>query len=67
MRAGDVDILVEKRESVDIFARALADFPCISPPTWMSDARQYYTAFNINGVQVEVSTVEWETDSDSRL
>lgn len=67
MRAGDVDILVEKRESVDIFARALADFPCISPPTWMSDARQYYTTFNINDVQVEVSTVEWETDSDSRL
>ncbi|MGH2376161.1 MAG: hypothetical protein ACRDIC_22185 [bacterium] len=66
LRAGDVDILVPKRESVDLFARALSEFPCVRPPTWLPEARQYYTAFNIHGVQVEASTVERKTDSHYR-
>lgn len=35
-------------------------------PLGCQKARQYYTAFNIHGVQVEASTVEWETDSHYR-
>ncbi len=64
LRAGDIDILMEKREGVDIFSRALPAFPCLKPPTWLPDARQYYAAFQVNGVKVEASTVERPTDSD---
>jgi len=62
--AKDIDILVEKREAVDKVAHALERFPCIKPPIWMPDARQYYTAFEIQGTLVEISTVERETNSD---
>ena len=63
--AGDVDILVKERESVDLFGFALQPvFKCLTPPTYLSEARQYYAAYEVAGVEVGVSTVEWETDSD---
>lgn len=61
---GDIDLLVKERPAVEAFAVALGEFRCITPPTWLADARQYIAEFDVNGVEVGVSTVEWETDSD---
>jgi hypothetical protein len=62
--AGDVDILVKERESVDAFGAALASFKCLFSPAWMPEARQYYAEYEVNGVGVGISTVEVETESD---
>jgi hypothetical protein len=62
--AGDVDILLRERSSVDTFAAALSDLPVRTPPTLLEEARQYFAAYDVGGVPVEASTVEWETDSD---
>lgn len=62
--AGDIDILVKDREAVDVFSDALACFKCLYPPTFLEHAKQYYVEFEINGVDVGISTVEIETDLD---
>ena len=61
--AGDVDLVMQQRAGVDAFSSALTAFPCVSPPTFIPEGKQYYTAYDIHGVQVEASTVEWESDS----
>lgn len=53
----DVDFLMPTRSDVDTFARALAAYRCLSPPTWMPCCVQYYAAFEVGGVQVDASTV----------
>ncbi len=62
--AGDVDILVKTRPEVDAFAASCADLPCLTPPTYLAQARQYYAAYDFHGVEVGISTVEGEADSD---
>jgi hypothetical protein len=62
--AGDIDILVKERESVDAFGAALASFTCLFSPAWMPEAGQYYADYEVNGVGVGISTVEVETESD---
>jgi hypothetical protein len=62
--AADVDLLVRRREAVDAFAAALRDFPCLEPASWLAEAGQYYANFDVNGVEVGISTVEWDTDAD---
>ncbi len=61
--ARDIDLLAKDRTDVDTFARALADYPCLRPPSWLADARQYIAAFAVDGTTVEASTVEWPTSS----
>ena len=63
-RKRDVDILVKERESVDAFALALAPFTCLVAPAWIPHGRQYYAEYEVDGVRVGISTVEWETDAD---
>ena len=63
--AGDIDILVKDREDVDAFGSALSPFNCLFAPTWLPDDDQYYANYEINGVEVGISTVEMETDSDA--
>jgi hypothetical protein len=60
---GDIDILVARREEVDRFAAALAGFPCLEPPEWLPQARQYFTHFEIDGIDVGASTVEVPTNA----
>ncbi|MFT4279182.1 MAG: hypothetical protein QM576_22790 [Rhodopseudomonas sp.] len=60
---GDVDFLMRARADVDTFARALAPYRCLSPPTWMPCCVQYYAAFEVDGVQVDASTVESSSQS----
>jgi hypothetical protein len=63
--AGDIDILVKRRKNVETFATALSFFRCLSPPTWLPHAHQYYGNYEVNGVEVGISTVELETESDA--
>jgi hypothetical protein len=65
--ARDIDILLQERLDVDAFGGALAFLPgvrCLVPPAWMPEARQYYANYDVGGVEVGLSTVEGETDSD---
>ena len=65
LRAEDIDILAARRTGVDRFAAALSGFPCLEPPAWLPDARQYFTRFQVTGIEVEASTVEVPTDTDT--
>ncbi|MFD2232637.1 hypothetical protein [Phaeospirillum tilakii] len=60
---GDVDLLARARADVDVFARALAAHRCLTPPSWMPCCGQYYAAFEVDGVQVDASTVESPSQS----
>ncbi len=62
--AGDVDLLVKERSAVDAFGAALSPFECLDPPAWLPENDQYYANYRVNGVEVGISTVELETDSD---
>ncbi|MEU9830698.1 hypothetical protein AB0D67_04060 [Streptosporangium sp. NPDC048047] len=62
--AGDIDLLVARREDVDTFAAALSSFPCLHPAAWIPESSQYFTRYEIDGVTTEISTVERQTDSD---
>ena len=62
---GDIDLLLVDRAGVDAFCAALAPFKCLEPATWLSEARQYYANYLVNGVEVGLSTVEIETESDA--
>jgi len=63
--AGDIDILVKERAHVDAFGAALASHKCLFAPAWMSHGGQYYAEYKVNGVGVQISTVEGETGSDA--
>ncbi|MEV0827231.1 hypothetical protein [Nonomuraea rubra] len=61
---GDVDLLAARREDVHLVAAALSAFPCLNAASWLPGSAQYFARYDVNGVQVEISTVERETDSD---
>lgn len=63
--AADVDILVKEREGVDAFGAALSPFKCLSAPAWLPETRQYYGNYEVNGVEVGISTVEIESEVDT--
>lgn len=65
LSVGDIDVLLKERRGVDLFSAAMEGFPCLSPPTHLVDARQYLAKHDVMGVDVEFSTVEWETTSDA--
>jgi hypothetical protein len=62
---GDVDVLVARRDDVDKFAAALSEFPCLTSPVWLPDARQYFARFEVDEIDVGFSTVERSVDSDA--
>lgn len=62
--AGDIDLLVKERQSVDAFSSALSFFKCLTPPAYLADARQYFAEYEINNIAIGISTVEWQTESD---
>jgi hypothetical protein len=63
--ASDIDILVKARHNVDAFASALSSFPCLHAPAWLPQAKQYYGAWEVNGVEIEISTVEIASEADT--
>jgi hypothetical protein len=60
----DIDILVKARQDVDAFGATLNAFECLDAPTFLPGSRQYYSNYNVNGVEIGFSTVEVESDSD---
>lgn len=63
--AGDIDVLVRERHDVDRFGSALSSFKCLEAPSWLSAAKQYYGSYEVNGVEVQFSTVEAASDTDT--
>ena len=63
LQAADVDFLVRTRAEIDTFGRALTAFRCLTPPTWLECGGQYYAEFEVDGVEVDASTVETPTES----
>ncbi|WP_214325287.1 hypothetical protein [Nonomuraea sediminis] len=61
---GDVDVLLARREDVDTVAAALSSFPCLYAASWLPESSQYFARYEVNGVDLEISTVEQEDDSD---
>jgi len=71
---GDLDITLVERSHVDAFGAALSSFQCLEAPAWLPETRQYYGNYRVlaagkaagkAGVEVGLSTVEIETDSDT--
>ncbi len=63
--AADIDILVKERADVDALDATLSAYPCLVPPVWLPDSRQYYAGYDVQGVEVELSTVEIDSDADT--
>jgi hypothetical protein len=63
--AADIDILVRERYGVDIFGSALSLFRCLEAPAWLAETQQYYGNYEVNGVEVGISTVEVASDADT--
>jgi len=61
----DVDILVRERHGVDAFGLALSPFKCLEAPAWLVETQQYYGNYEVNGVEVGISTVELASDADT--
>ncbi|MEV0643787.1 hypothetical protein AB0I28_00850 [Phytomonospora sp. NPDC050363] len=60
LAAGDIDMLVTERADVDRLAAALSDYACLQAPVWLPEARQYFASYAVDGVEVSISTVEWD-------
>jgi hypothetical protein len=66
MPASDVDVLFQGRDAIDAWAASLADVAHVTdPPSWLDDASQYFARVAIEGVTVELSTVEIDADTDT--
>ncbi len=63
--AADIDILVRERHSVDTFGLALSHFKCLEVPAWLAESQQYYGNYEVNGVEVGISTVEVTSAADT--
>jgi hypothetical protein len=63
--AGDIDILVKEQAHVDAFGATLASYKCLFAPAWIPHGGQYYAEYEVDGVGVQISTVEGETGSDA--
>lgn len=64
--AADIDILFRDRPGLDAFCSALSPLRCLESPSWLACSRQYYANYEVNGVEVGLSTVEVDSDSDTR-
>src|SRR5205809_763579 len=66
MPASDVDVLFRDREAVDARVAALSGAVTVqNAPVWLGDAQQYFARLSVEGVTVELSTVEIDADSDT--
>jgi hypothetical protein len=62
----DVDVLFRERAGVDAsFARLSPRADEAARPEWLADAQQYFARLVIDGVSVELSTVEFATALDT--
>jgi hypothetical protein len=67
MAASDVDVLFRGRDAVDAWSGSLTDaFEVTERPRWLDEASQYFARLDVDGVTVELSTVEVEAETDAR-
>ena len=66
MPATDVDLLFRGRDGVDAWAESLTGVADVADaPIWLEDASQYFARLIVEGVTVELSTVEIDADTDT--
>ncbi len=66
MPASDLDVLFRDREAIDAWVAALSGAVTVQDaPAWLRDAQQYFARLDVEGVTIELSTVEIDADSDS--
>jgi hypothetical protein len=66
MPASDIDVLFRDRVAVDAWVAALSGAVTVhDPPVWLSDAQQYFARLSVEGVTIELSTVEIDADTDT--
>jgi hypothetical protein len=66
--ARDIDLLFNDRQGIDLFHKQLSASSGIvqhQPPAWLAGSRQYFARYTIEGVTVELSTVEFEVDRNN--
>lgn len=64
--AGDIDILFRRRSDLDGWFTALRRrHHAERPPRWLPDETQYFAELIVDGVKVELSTVERDDDDDT--
>jgi hypothetical protein len=66
MPASDIDVLFRDREAIDAWVTALSGTATVQDaPVWLGDAQQYLARLCVDGVTVELSTVEIDADTDT--
>jgi len=66
MPASDVDLLFRERKAIDAWARSLDGVVEVTDaPQWLDEARQYFARLRVDGVTVELSTVEIDSETDT--
>ena len=63
--ARGINFLMRDREGVDALHLALSEYHVDVPPTHLPESSQYWASYFIDGVHVDASTVEVESDSDT--
>jgi hypothetical protein len=64
--AADVDLLFHHRAGVDAWFAALSTVLEVdTSPVWIGRSQQYFARLNADGVVIELSTVEVESDHDT--
>jgi hypothetical protein len=64
--AEDVDVLFRERNGLDAWFSCLPiDVDVQTAPGWMPEARQYFARLLVDGVTVELSTIEINTNDDT--
>lgn len=64
LSVSDIDLLAKNRTAVDDFATAMEGFPVLAAPRLLEECGQYFASFEVDGIHVEVSTVEFVSESD---
>jgi len=66
MPASDIDVLFRDREAIDAWVAALSGVVTVEDaPVWLGDAQQYLARLSVEGIAVELSTVEIDADTDT--
>lgn len=66
LAVGDIDILFRHRSGVDEWFEVLYPDAIVEiSPEWLPASGQYFAELLVDGVKVELSTVEWVSDDDT--
>ena len=63
--ANDVDFLFRDREDVDAFHASMTALTCLKAPAFLAEDGQHLAVYIHAGTEIELSTVEWSTESDT--